>query len=87
MEVSWTSDRGPSGRASGGVEWSIPALPLSAAVSGPNILFYQDHYLNGPQIDATVLHGIYNAATISDDAVRVWVDGKLEAERRIVTLR
>jgi TonB-dependent receptor len=39
-----------------------PALPLSAAVSGPNILYYQDHYLNGPQIDANVLRAVYAGA-------------------------
>ncbi len=40
----------------------FPNLPLTAAVQGNNINFYQGHYANGPQIDAGILRNIYSAA-------------------------
>ncbi|MFB3825822.1 MAG: matrixin family metalloprotease [Bryobacteraceae bacterium] len=33
VEVSWASDRGSYGRASGGAGWTIPALPLSLGMN------------------------------------------------------
>jgi TonB-dependent receptor len=42
---------------------SLPSLPLTSAVLGGNILFYQGHYLIGPAIDPAVLRNVYaNAA-------------------------
>jgi TonB-dependent receptor len=46
---------------------SIPALPLDQVVFGNNVLFYQGHYLNGPQIDGSVLRTLYASSTIVDD--------------------
>jgi TonB-dependent receptor len=40
----------------------LPALDLSSAVYGSNITYYQDHYPNGPQIDAATLRAAYAAA-------------------------
>ena len=40
---------------------SVPDVSLSSVVSGPDILYYQGHYLNGPQIDANALRSIYAA--------------------------
>jgi TonB-dependent receptor len=48
---------------------NLPALALTDASSGSDILFYQGHYLNGPQIDAGVLRGIYAASAITDDLI------------------
>jgi TonB-dependent receptor len=41
---------------------TVPALPLTQADFGSGVLFYQGHYLNGPQIDPTVLRAIYAAS-------------------------
>jgi TonB-dependent receptor len=41
---------------------SLPALDLSSADYRNNIVFYQDHYSNGPQIDAATLRAAYAAA-------------------------
>jgi TonB-dependent receptor len=46
---------------------SIPALSLDQTVFGGNVLFYQGHYLNGPQIDPAVLRALYAASTIVHD--------------------
>jgi TonB-dependent receptor len=48
---------------------NLPGLPLSQAVSGNDILFYQGHYENGPQIDANVLRALYAGSTSSDNLV------------------
>jgi TonB-dependent receptor len=45
---------------------SIPALNLDQAVFGGSVLYYQGHYLNGPQIDPAVLRALYAASTIVD---------------------
>ena len=37
-----------------------PALSLSQAVYGGNIAYYQGHYQNGPNIDASVLRALWN---------------------------
>jgi hypothetical protein len=39
----------------------VPSVALTAAVSGPDIIYYQQHYPNGPQIDANLLRSIYAA--------------------------
>jgi TonB-dependent receptor len=41
---------------------TLPAVNLSSVVYGNNILYYQDHYLNGPQIDGAALRAVYAAA-------------------------
>jgi TonB-dependent receptor len=41
---------------------SLPALDLSSVVYGNNITYYQNHYPNGPQIDAAALRAAYAAA-------------------------
>jgi TonB-dependent receptor len=46
---------------------NLPALDLAQASSTGNVLFYQGHYLNGPQIDPAVLRALYAASTIEDD--------------------
>jgi TonB-dependent receptor len=46
---------------------NLPALNLAQAVFGGNVLFYQGHYLNGPQIDPAVLRALYAASTIVDN--------------------
>lgn len=58
-----------------------PALPLSGAVSGPQILYYQDHYLNGPQIDANVLRAVYTAAVAAGNITPDPVGNALYAAR------
>jgi TonB-dependent receptor len=40
----------------------IPVLPLTSASYGNNVTFYQDHYANGPQIDAATIRAAYAAA-------------------------
>jgi TonB-dependent receptor len=51
----------------------VPAVALASAVSGPDIIYYQQHYPNGPKIDATVLRTIYAAqlaaGNVQDDLV------------------
>ncbi|MFM2288678.1 MAG: hypothetical protein RL684_1821 [Pseudomonadota bacterium] len=48
----------------------LPALALGSAVSGGNVTFYNGHYQNGPNIDGSVLRGIYAASSnISSDPV------------------
>ncbi|HWW79751.1 MAG TPA: TonB-dependent receptor [Steroidobacteraceae bacterium] len=44
---------------------AVPALPLTSVVSGPNIVYYQDHYPNGPQIEGSPLRALYAAAVAS----------------------
>ena len=46
---------------------SLPALPLSSAVYGGNVIYYDDHYPNGPQINGPLLRSIYAAALASGD--------------------
>ncbi len=41
---------------------AVPALPLTSAVFGGNVNYYQGHYANGPQIDPGTLRSIYAAA-------------------------
>ncbi|MBV9621690.1 MAG: TonB-dependent receptor, partial [Gammaproteobacteria bacterium] len=41
---------------------NVPALPLSGAIFGPDVIFYKGHYNNGPQIDGSVLRDLYAAA-------------------------
>lgn len=48
---------------------SIPALSLDQAVFGNNLLFYQGHYLNGPQINPAVIRSIYSSSAIGGDSV------------------
>jgi len=40
---------------------NVPTVPLGSVVYGGNILYYQDHYYNGPNIDANALRAIYAA--------------------------
>ena len=47
----------------------VPDLPLSAAVSGGNITYYQGHYANGPQIDAATVRAAYAAALAAGNVV------------------
>lgn len=47
----------------------VPNMPLSAAVSGGNITYYQGHYANGPQIDAATLRAVYAAALAAGNVV------------------
>ena len=44
---------------------NVPALPLSSAVYGGNVLYYDDHYFNGPQINGPLMRQIYAAAVAS----------------------
>jgi TonB-dependent receptor len=37
----------------------VPGVSLASVVSGPNIIYYQMHYPNGPNIDANALRSIY----------------------------
>jgi TonB-dependent receptor len=48
---------------------TLPNLTLDQASFGNNVLFYQGHYLNGPQINPLVLRSIYASSTIVDDTV------------------
>lgn len=50
---------------------SFPALPLTSALNGPGRAFYQNHYQNGPNIDASVLRNLWaqNAAIEGTDPV------------------
>jgi len=41
---------------------SLPALDLSSVVYGNSLGYYQNHYNNGPQIDAAALRAVYAAA-------------------------
>ena len=47
----------------------VPALPLTQADFGGNVLFYQGHYLNGPQIDPAVLRAVYAASVNGETPV------------------
>jgi TonB-dependent receptor len=44
---------------------ALPALPLSSAVYGGNVVYYQDHYPNGPQINGPLMRSVYAAALAS----------------------
>lgn len=44
---------------------TVPALPLSSAVYGGNVVYYDGHYSNGPQIDGPAMRAIYAAALAS----------------------
>src|SRR5450631_316972 len=44
---------------------ALPALALTSAISGDNINYYQGHYANGPQINGSVLRGVYAASSPS----------------------
>jgi TonB-dependent receptor len=54
--------RNKTGDAPSFVDTAVPPLLLTSAVYGPNINYYQNHYANGPQIDAATLRAIYAAA-------------------------
>jgi TonB-dependent receptor len=41
---------------------SVPALPLSSAVYGGNVNYYDDHYPNGLQINGPLLRSVYATA-------------------------
>jgi TonB-dependent receptor len=41
---------------------TVPDLSLTSAIYGGNINYYQNHYPNGPQIDAAILRAAYAAA-------------------------
>jgi TonB-dependent receptor len=41
---------------------AVPSVPLSSAVFGGNVIYYQGHYPNGPQIDPGTLRAVYAAA-------------------------
>ena len=41
---------------------SVPALPLGSAVYGGNVIYYDDHYPNGLQINGPLLRSVYAAA-------------------------
>lgn len=44
---------------------NVPALSLSSAVYGGNVLYYDDHYFNGPQINGPLMRSVYAAALAS----------------------
>ena len=44
---------------------SLPALPLSSAVYGGNVIYYDDHYPNGPQINGPLMRAVYAEALAS----------------------
>jgi TonB-dependent receptor len=46
---------------------SLPPLALSSVVYGNNITYYQDHYPNGPQINAAALRAVYATALAAGD--------------------
>jgi TonB-dependent receptor len=48
---------------------AVPNLPLTSAVYGNNITFYQGHYANGPQIDGATVRGVYAAALAGGNVV------------------
>jgi TonB-dependent receptor len=54
--------RRKSGDATSFAATQVPNLALTSAVYGNNITYYQDHYPNGPQIDAATLRAAYAAA-------------------------
>ena len=37
---------------------AFPTLPLTSAVYGNNVNYYQDHYPNGPQIDGAAMRAV-----------------------------
>jgi TonB-dependent receptor len=47
---------------------SVPNLALASAVYGGNVNYYQNHYANGPQIDAATLRAAYAAALAAGNA-------------------
>jgi TonB-dependent receptor len=61
--------RGKSGDTTGYSVGSVPNLALTSAVYGGNVGYYQNHYNNGPQIDAGVLRAVYAAAAAAGDVV------------------
>jgi TonB-dependent receptor len=44
---------------------NVPALPLSSAVYGGDVLYYDSHYYNGPQINGPLMRQVYAAAVAS----------------------
>ncbi|MEA3198009.1 MAG: hypothetical protein QOF32_2061 [Gammaproteobacteria bacterium] len=48
---------------------AVPNLPLTSAVYGNNITFYQGHYANGPQIDGATVRGVYASALAAGNIV------------------
>ncbi len=59
--------RGKSGDSTGYSVGTVPNLALASVVYGNNIAFYQNHYNNGPQIDAATLRAVYAAALAAGD--------------------
>ncbi|MDB6008752.1 MAG: TonB-Xanth-Caul: TonB-dependent receptor [Gammaproteobacteria bacterium] len=57
--------RNKTGDQSSSSVTSVQTLPLASVAAGPNIIYYQDHYSNGPQIDAGPLRALYAAALAS----------------------
>ncbi|PNS09497.1 TonB-dependent receptor [Solilutibacter silvestris] len=39
---------------------NTPSMPLTSAIYGPDIIFYDGHYQNGPQIDMNAIRGLVN---------------------------
>jgi TonB-dependent receptor len=44
---------------------SVPAQPLGSAVYGGNVIYYDDHYPNGPQINGPLQRSVYATALAS----------------------
>jgi len=57
----------------------LPALPLTQAITGDNIHFYQGHYQNGPQINGDVLRALYASTTVTIDSD--FIDNALNDQR------
>ena len=51
-----------------------PALPLSSAVYGGDVVYYAGHYPNGPQINGPLMRAVY-AAALADGNVGTNLDG------------
>ncbi len=45
----------------------VPTLPLSSAIYGGNLNYYNNHYSNGPQINGADLRATYAAAVAADN--------------------
>jgi TonB-dependent receptor len=48
---------------------SVPTLPLGSAVYGGNVIYYDDHYPNGPQINGPLLRSVYATALASGNVL------------------
>lgn len=63
---------------------NFPALNLDQAIFTGNVLFYQGHYLNGPQINPAVLRAVYAASTIVGDTPGAADEGSYQTDKENV---